>query len=319
MKRSLSVIFIVSATLVISWAHAQGQRPPDSPFGPQAGDAVLKMPGSDWTTSPTPPRPGNPANSALAAPFLYPSGIPQSELSRQGDNQTRTQGDGYGGSVPLSPGLPVSLSPSPGSIALAKLAPREGPDPNQDILVTPRTGPWMISIMCYTGSNAPFMARTMVGELRQNYRLPAYVCNYGADERRQEYERVRALVEAHKEYIRRNNLPPDQPLRIRFMRIEEQCGVLVGGYADEKVARRALDEIRKLPMPDPNRVALDTSSYEVRDQTNLEKVERRREHLRQSLQAGLRGPQSLREGRTAQRVGQAGRGRPEEAECEYAL
>ncbi len=295
MKRSVSAVLFTSLTgclvaLATNSADAQG-LPPAAPLGPQTGDAVLKMPGSDWSAAPMPPgpgnvtpyRPGNPvgsspyspgsstpfsgnptpygpgnaslsslpnaANPAVSAPFLSPTGVPQA-----------TEGPG-------------STQPSPGSLALARLAPRQGPDPNQDILVGPKAGPWMISVMCYTGPNAPFMARAMVGELRQNYHLYAYVCNYGAEERRKEYERVKAIVEGHQDFLRKNNLPDDQKIRIRYMRIEEQCGVLVGGYADEKQARRALDDIRKLKMPDPNRVALDTSSYQVRDPQSL-KVER---------------------------------------------
>ena len=48
------------------------------------------------------------------------------------------------------------------------------------------------------------------------------------------------------------NQPINQPLRIRYMRIEEQCGVLVGGYANEQQARQALDNLRKLPAAGSN-------------------------------------------------------------------
>jgi len=130
---------------------------------------------------------------------------------------------------------------------------QEAPDPNKDILVTPNQGPWMICVAAYMGPEAHDMARKMVMELSNNptYKLPAYVFNRGADERKKEYERVKAIVEKQHEFLATNNLPANTPLRVKVRHIEEQCAVLVGNYKTPEEAKRALDQIRKVKPPPP--------------------------------------------------------------------
>lgn len=178
------------------------------------------------------------------------------------------------GSAPANQGLPflpnapaaANNLPFAGQPMPAAPAPQNRPDPNQDILVTASQGPAMICVHWYSGPEAPAMARQMVMELRDHYRLPAYVFNHGAEERRKEDERARAIVEQQREFFRQKGLPLDTPLRVRRMRIEEQCAVLVGGYKDDETARRALDGIRKLDMPGTVREKLNTTIYQVFDE-----------------------------------------------------
>jgi hypothetical protein len=171
--------------------------------------------------------------------------------------------------------------PSPFDQILAKLAidPRFGI--NKDIEPTADLGPWMVCVMTYVKNDAPQMAREMCSELRSAYRLPAYVFTYGQDERRKEYERVKLLVDKQREFQEDKNLQfvylpragkdsepelqfsEDLPLHyaarlLRVRHIPLQCAVLVGGYADENAAHRALTAIRKLNPPDPNKVKVDT-------------------------------------------------------------
>jgi hypothetical protein len=128
-------------------------------------------------------------------------------------------------------------------------------------------------VTSYTGPDAPQMARQMVLELRNHYKLPAFVFNRGAEERRKEQERVRAVVEKQREFLKQNNLPLDQPIRVRTMRIEEQCAVLLGGYASDEAARKALDGIRKLTPPDPRRVKLNIGFFLKEDPKQPNKVQ----------------------------------------------
>jgi len=243
---------LILATVGQLFVHAQ---PPAGPIGPDGGGAVLKVPGSDFSTAPRPPLP-------------YPGGFPQSPQS-PGPSAT-----GQGTSV-LNAWNPQVTGPGVappqdqvGSSILEKLKPHTGPDVNEKILVGAAQGPWLISITSYTGPESAKMAWDMVQELRGTYRLPAYAYNYGAEERRKEYDRVKDMIEKQKEFFRKSNLPVDQPVRIRYIRIEEQCGVLVGGYHDETTARRALDELRKLKPPDPKKVALHVTSFEKNDAAN---------------------------------------------------
>jgi hypothetical protein len=228
---------------------AQGLRPAQPPLGPE-GDSVLKLPGADDSA---PPSVGNPPPTANATPGAAFQNMWQNQPQQPGDGQALPQAQ---------------------SSALAKLAPRDGPDPNEDILVTEKLGPWMISITSYTGDSAPNMARQLVIELRKEpYRLPAYVYNFGAEERAKEYRRVKDLIDKQRQFFRENNQPVDQPLRIRYMRVDEQCGVLIGGYANEKQARQALDNIRRLPPLDPNRVQLHTALTGTYDPANPNRVD----------------------------------------------
>ncbi len=119
--------------------------------------------------------------------------------------------------------------------------------------MTPSLGPWLISIISYTGEQAPLQARQMVGELRGKYKLHAYVFNHGAEERRQERERVNKQIEAQRAKLEATRKEfPDlpigaMPIRVkRLAHAEEHCAVLVGGYRDEAAARAALDAIRAL-------------------------------------------------------------------------
>lgn len=165
---------------------------------------------------------------------------------------------------------------------------------NRDFQPTPDVGPWMICVHSYVTKEAPEWARQMAGELRGNpkYRLPAYVFTYGLEERHREYERVKHLLDRQREALKGQDLPflyasrkgdapdvagaglsEDLPLAyaMRLLKVQHipvQCAVLVGGYANEDAANRALQSIKKLSPPDPNKVKLDTKFYTKADPKN---------------------------------------------------
>ena len=185
-------------------------------------------------------------------------------------------GPGAGGSVlkdPFAAPAPRSSAPAPGSVeALIKGAPntttpanpaehilhppQEKPDINQDIQVTKELGPWLIMVQSYTTPEASIMARQMVQELRTTYRLPAYTFNFGAEKKRDEYERVKKVIEDQRAFLLKNGLPLDAHVRVRTIHIEEQVGVLIGGYPTKEAAEKARNAIRKLKPPDPTKVQL---------------------------------------------------------------
>lgn len=228
MKRILGGTFVLTAAILLGRAQAQGPGSGGAafrnPFDPQPMGTPVPMP------APRPAAPAPAGPSEVDRLFLQKGGLP-------------------GTSNPL----PASREPG----TPHPLAPRQGPDPNQDVLVRPENGEWLIMIQTYQGPGAPLMARQLVGELRQSYKLDAYAFNFGEEERKAEYERVKAIVEKQREWLRQNNMPLDQPIRVRYTRIPLQVGVLVGGYPTDEEARRALDQIRKLPPPDPTKVQLD--------------------------------------------------------------
>jgi hypothetical protein len=121
----------------------------------------------------------------------------------------------------------------------------------------------MICTSYYSGPEARQDALQLVNELRTNYRLPAYVFNYSDQERlkeqerlRQEKERIHQLLEQQARVLGDMGATQTAPVHVRTRRFEEQCAVLIGGYADEKKARKDLDRIKALKPPDPKRVKL---------------------------------------------------------------
>ena len=134
---------------------------------------------------------------------------------------------------------------------------QEDPDMNRDLLVTQAAGPWLLFVHSYDEADGPSLARALALELRgPNYGLPAYVFNYGDDERKAELERARREVERRKEAMLKAGLTTDMPIRVPHMLIRVQCAVLVGGYKDNEAARRDLDRIKKLRPLDGRRFKL---------------------------------------------------------------
>jgi hypothetical protein len=117
-------------------------------------------------------------------------------------------------------------------------------DPNKEYLVTPEAGPWMIKAAVFVGPEAPPLAHKMIIEIRRGYQLPAYVFNFGQQERRKRDEELQRM----------HRLYPETKVPLRTTRIEDQCAVLIGGYKDSDEARRALEKIKKLPPPSDPRL-----------------------------------------------------------------
>jgi hypothetical protein len=97
----------------------------------------------------------------------------------------------------------------------------------------------MICAASFSGDEAPDLARQLVFQIRSQYNLPAYVFNYADEERKKQKEQLDA-AQAVNSII---------PMRRRTIRVEEQCAILVGGYADIDTARRMLDEIKTWKLP----------------------------------------------------------------------
>ena len=156
---------------------------------------------------------------------------------------------------------PVSAFPAPIQRGGTRIAepPSNPTDINKDIEINAKAGNWVIFVMAYSGPKAPEMARKFVATMRGHYKWNAYVFNYGAEEKRKEYERVQKLRQEQKAALEKEGLKADMPLRVKVIRIDEQTGVLLGGYKTNDEASAALAILKKL---DPNaligKVDLDT-------------------------------------------------------------
>ncbi len=112
-------------------------------------------------------------------------------------------------------------------------------DPNKDYPITPQAGQYFVCATCFVGPQAPKLAREMVYEIRSRFGVPAYVMDKGEEERRKERERLKKI---HEEY-------GDNTSRLKTIRIQEECAVLVGGFKNEESASKALKQVKAWPMP----------------------------------------------------------------------
>lgn len=115
-------------------------------------------------------------------------------------------------------------------------------DPTREYRISPLAGPWMICAASYSGPDAPDLACQLVQQIRTRYQLSAYIFNRADEERRKQKEELDRVQQQQQSSI--------IPMRKRTIRVEEQCAVLVGGYPDMDSARKALDGIKKLPIPE---------------------------------------------------------------------
>lgn len=251
MKRVLLAAIVLAASLGLI---ARGMLAPrvigqgPGPSGP--GDdvrSVLKVPFSDPPAN-LPPSPNQPR---------YPAEQPNPNLKAAPAVKMLWQ-QNQPDQSPFPNLTPTATVLQQKEKILAKIAPREGPDPNQDILVHPGLGQWMICLISYSGNESPAMARKMVVEMRSTYRLNAFIFNYGQEEKRREYERVRAEIDRQINVFKQNNVSLDQPLRVPHQRIEDQVAVLVGGYPTEEAAKRMLDKMKDFKPPSPDKVHMHT-------------------------------------------------------------
>ena len=139
-----------------------------------------------------------------------------------------------------------------GAAGVVRAAPQVEADPNRDYPITPEAGPWMICAAYFTGPSAPDLARQMVYLIRSKYNKSAYVFNNAEEERKKEQE----LIDQQRRALPFDAPPPDGeevvpvPRRHVVIHTEEQCAVLIGGYADEVAAHKALLDVKKWPTPE---------------------------------------------------------------------
>jgi hypothetical protein len=112
-------------------------------------------------------------------------------------------------------------------------------DPNKDYPLTPEAGQWFVCATCFVGPRAPQLAKEMVYEIRSRFKVPAYVFDKGEEERKKERERLRKI---HEEY-------GDNSVKLRTVRIPDECAVMVGGYKDQDSATKALKQVKNWPAP----------------------------------------------------------------------
>jgi hypothetical protein len=157
---------------------------------------------------------------------------------------------------------PVPFGGAPAGAAGPASPPPARTDINRDIEVTPGQGNWMVCVASYTGPEAPQMARDLVRVLRKSYKLPAYVFNYGAEDRRKEEERKQAYLQQQRQLFEQMRATYGDQVEIGRFRVsrrvvQDQVAVLVGGYPDMDAAHKAVTAIHNLNEKDLKGLKLD--------------------------------------------------------------
>jgi hypothetical protein len=199
-----------------------------------------QQPGTPGLNNPFAPNPAG-QGAVLKQPWLENTPPPSGSYI-QGVFQQSPNGQGF----PANPAN--QMHP-----ALAALLPSQAVEINRDIEVTPALGPWVICMTTFLSDDAPMKARELATILRRDYKLHAYVFTHGVEEKRKEFERLKAQIEKQREALK--DFGPDvdwRGSRIKKMAIKEQCGVMLCGYRDQDAAAQALKQIRSL---DPKLIA----------------------------------------------------------------
>jgi len=214
----------------------------------------------------------DPGGGVLKNPFAEPA-TPGSSPTRQAPTSAlQLFGNPTVPSAnPLPDGNPLHASYQ---AVLDRLKPNPNLAMNRDIEIKPEVGPWVIQVIYYQGPEGPQMAREMVAYLRKEYKLHAYVFNFGIEEKQKEYERVQRAYQKAVEKMRelQETFKDDvcfQRVKVPHILVQEQVAVVVGGYRDESSARRALDDMRKLKPPDEKKVKLQVRYGGERDDKDL--------------------------------------------------
>ena len=114
------------------------------------------------------------------------------------------------------------------------------PRPHSPYEVTAKApgGPWMVLAANYTCPDAEYLATQLVEHLRRHGEF-AYLWNFADQQRRKQEEQYNRLMQSNR----------NVPYRRRITRIQDQCGVLIGGYPKDTVANAQLKRIKKLTPP----------------------------------------------------------------------
>jgi hypothetical protein len=173
---------------------------------------------------------------------------------------------GYSAVPPTADSRPLA-SPPPRDLEIRTAIP-----PDHEWLIRPEHGAYFISVKSYSrpprptdddkGPSALAMAEALAREIRDLYRVQAFLFEYISEERKAEAAAIAAARvrgqqlagqwDRHRQEAQLKGmefLEPDNRLRFRTVKYNDQIAVLVGGFKSDEDARKALDTVRKWPVP----------------------------------------------------------------------
>ncbi|MFO0935779.1 MAG: hypothetical protein U0798_04580 [Gemmataceae bacterium] len=173
---------------------------------------------------------------------------------------------------------PVTLRP------LFEMPKLEQPKPKPGWELKPEHGEWFVEIKSYGQIDSGLMAEALATEVRDLYKVPVYLYEWGSEARKKREEEEALARKRIEEEIRpfvelqarlkaeaeaRGEVFEPEPIRTKvpvyYREIPDQYMVVVGGYKDIDTARKALNVIRTWPMPKDNRLLDRIERSEVQD------------------------------------------------------
>ena len=191
----------------------------------------------------------------------------------------------FTGSKPLIstapvPGLgrPLTLTP------LFEMPKMNQPKPAPGGELKPEHGEWVIEVKSYAQVESGLMAEALAKEIRELHKAPVYLFEWGAEARKKRdeeesltrkriEEELRPFVDfqekLRKEAEKNGEVFDETPIRTKvpvyYRELTDQYMVVVGGYKDIESARKALDVIRRWPMPKDSRLLDRVETSGMRD------------------------------------------------------
>ncbi|MBA4064683.1 MAG: hypothetical protein C0501_13410 [Isosphaera sp.] len=144
--------------------------------------------------------------------------------------------------------------------------------PDHPWAVKPEHGAFFICVKSYSrpsrptaednGPSARTLAEELAQDIRDKYRVQAFLYEYISEERKAEMAAVAAARERARVFAGQTPkykeetilkgaewLPPDNRVRYKTVNYRDQIAVLVGGFESDKAAREALAKVRTWPAP----------------------------------------------------------------------
>lgn len=184
---------------------------------------------------------------------------------------------GYEPIRPLAGALPAGSPPSTELRPLAAPPPvdleiRTAVPPGHEWLLRPEHGAYFISVKSYSrpsrptaddqGPSALAMAEALAAEIRDKWRVQAFLYEHISEERKAEASAIAAArsrgqqLAAQWDQLREKAqltgmefLEPDNKVRFKTVNYKDQIAVLVGGFKTDEDARKALEKVRTWPAP----------------------------------------------------------------------
>ncbi|MDY3555850.1 hypothetical protein R5W24_004996 [Gemmata sp. JC717] len=223
---------------------------------------------------------GQQPGASRPAPALPPGVTPVG--SAQPTNPVAPAGGAY---LPPSSGIqPASVTsapvPLPTNIEIKTALGADHP-----WLLKPEHGAFFIMVKSYVrpaqgtpaakedpGPSARELAEALAHEIRDTYRVPAFLFEYISEERKAEMRQIAAARQKAQAYtaevakLRERSqfqgtefLEPDNKMHVMTHHHRDQIGVLVGGFKTEEVAKEALLKLKTWPTP-KNEILVDKSA-----------------------------------------------------------